>query len=221
MKHDENIDQLARIIWEYHHMHQSLKKADALFVLCSHDLRVAEYAATLFFEDYAPLLIFSGGMAHSEDLLTTGWDKSEAEIFADIAIKNGVPPEKIISEKKATNTGENISFTRALLKEKNLDPNSFILVQKPYMERRTYATFMKQWPDKNFLVTSPSLSYQEYMQGEISKETIINIMVGDLQRIKEYPALGYQIFQKIPSEVQEAYDKLVLLGFDRHLMKVE
>jgi hypothetical protein len=44
-------------------------------------------------------------------------------------------------------------------------------------------------------------------------------MVGDLQRIKFYPALGFQIEQEIPDEVWQAYEKLVELGYDQHLIK--
>jgi hypothetical protein len=43
-------------------------------------------------------------------------------------------------------------------------------------------------------------------------------MVGDLQRIREYPARGFQIPQDIPDDVWEAYLELVKAGFDRHLI---
>ena len=57
----------------------------------------------------------------------------------------------------------NVLFTREMLAAKGLDPASFILVQKPYMERRTFATFSKVWPDKRIMVTSPRLSLDEYL----------------------------------------------------------
>lgn len=44
-------------------------------------------------------------------------------------------------------------------------------------------------------------------------------MVGDLQRIKEYPIKGFQIQQEIPSNVWDAYEKLVSLGYTSHLIK--
>ena len=50
-------------------------------------------------------------------------------------------------ENKATNTGENIANSRALLAANGITPASLIVVQKPFMERRSYATFMKQWPE--------------------------------------------------------------------------
>jgi hypothetical protein len=44
-------------------------------------------------------------------------------------------------------------------------------------------------------------------------------MIGDLQRIQLYPAKGFQIYQEIPAEVWAAYEQLVALGFDKHLVK--
>lgn len=44
-------------------------------------------------------------------------------------------------------------------------------------------------------------------------------MVGDLQRIKFYPAKGFQVYQEIPNDVWNAYEQLIAAGFDKHLMK--
>jgi uncharacterized SAM-binding protein YcdF (DUF218 family) len=183
--------------------------------LGSHDLRVAERGAELFLDAWAPLLIFSGGLGNFTKTL---WKESEADLFAKIAIDKGVPAKDIFIENKSTNTGENILFTQQLLKEKKLDPQSFLLVQKPYMERRSYATFKKHWPDKKLLVTSPQISFEDYPTPEISLEKVVDIMVGDLQRIKLYPAKNFQIPQDIPDEIWQAFERLVELGFNGHLI---
>ena len=212
-------DKALRTIWDYMQMNQPIKKADAIFVLCSHDIRVAEYVTELFISGFADWIIFSGG---SGELTKSIFDKPEAEIFAEVAIKNGIPKDRIIIEPNSTNTGENIINTSKLLESKQLHFGSFILVQKPYMERRTYATFAKQWPDDSveFQVTSPKLDMDTYFNtGDISKETTINVMVGDLQRIMEYPKLGFQIPQDVPKDVNEAYKYLLDQGFSKHLIK--
>src|SRR5258705_5483030 len=136
---------LAKKLWEYHHMNHALEKTDCILVLGSHDLRVAERAAQLYFEGWAPIIIFSGGLGN---LTKEMWTETEADQFAEIAINMGVPKEAILIENKSTNTGENILFTQRLLARRNLYPQSFIVVQKPYMERRSYATFKKYWADK-------------------------------------------------------------------------
>jgi uncharacterized SAM-binding protein YcdF (DUF218 family) len=212
---DQEILTLARILWNYHHMNHKLVKSDCILVLGSHDTRVAERAAELFLDGWAPLLIFSGGLGRLTDGI---FNETEADKFAAIAIDKGVPAQAILIENRSTNTGENIVFTQALLKERNLDPQSFIVVQKPYMERRSFATFVNHWPSKRVTVTSPQISFERYPTDEIPVERVINIMVGDLQRIKVYAEKGFQVYQEIPVSVWNAYERLVELGFDKQLI---
>jgi uncharacterized SAM-binding protein YcdF (DUF218 family) len=213
---NQEVFELSSILWDYHQMHHPLRESDLILALGSHDLRVAERAAALYLDGWAPLLVFSGGLGN---LTSDIWTVPEADQFAEIAIRKGVPEEAILIENKSTNTGENIQFTQALLQRRGLDPQSFIVVQKPYMERRSYATFKKHWPEKELIVTSPQYTLATYPNEEIPLEKVIHIMVGDLQRIKIYPAKGFQIEQDIPEKVWAAYEQLVALGFDQHLVK--
>jgi uncharacterized SAM-binding protein YcdF (DUF218 family) len=217
---DDRIRALAERVWRYHQLDHQLARADAIMVLCSHDTRVAERGAAIFLEGWAPLLIFAGGLGAITKHL---WSEPEADQFARIAIGMGVPESRILIENRSTNTGENVIFTKRLLAEAGLDPRSFILVQKPYMERRSYATFRKQWPGKEVIVTSPRASFDDYLAAysneTLSADDVVSIMVGDLQRIKVYPELGFQIPQEIPADVWEAYGELVKAGYDRHLVR--
>ncbi len=212
---EAKVIRLAKILWDYHHMNHNPEKADCILALGSHDLRVAERAADIYHERWAPLIIFSGGLGN---LTQHVWTEPEADQFARVAEQRGVPKKDILIENKSTNTGENILFTQQLLQEKQMDPESFILVQKPYMERRSYATFKRHWPEKKLWVSSPQLAFEEYITDEIPADKVINIMVGDLQRIKIYPSKGFQIFQEIPDEVWSAYEELIQLGYNRHLV---
>jgi uncharacterized SAM-binding protein YcdF (DUF218 family) len=216
---DDQILALAETIWNYHLMKHQLAQADAIMVLCSHDEKVAERGAQLFLDGWAPLIIFSGGQG---EITKTLWDEPEAERFARIAIALNVPQESILVEGASTNTGENVQFTRRLLAEKGLDPLKFILVQKPYMERRSFATFRKYWPEKEVIVTSPQVSFRDYLSEysnrSLTAADVIGIMVGDLQRIKLYPSRGFQIAQEIPNEVWRAFERLVRAGYDKYLI---
>jgi uncharacterized SAM-binding protein YcdF (DUF218 family) len=184
------------------------------------DDRVAVRVAQLYVQGYGGYVIFSGGIAHRNDVLRPAWAAPEAEHFAEVAVRHGVPRGKILIENRARDTGENIVFTYQLLQERNLYPKSLLLVQKPYMERRAYAAFKKQWPDPeaDFTVTSPQIPYDEYFNSANPKERVIHVMVGDLQRIREYPKFGYQVRQRIPSKVWEAYKQLVRMGYTNHLI---
>ncbi|WP_439481960.1 YdcF family protein [Cyclobacterium plantarum] len=214
-KVNSNVLDLAKILWDYHQLNHTLQPSDAIFVLGSHDTRVAERGAVLWLEGMAKYLILSGGLGN----FTQGiWDEPEADKFARIAMEMGVPEKAILVENQSSNTGENIRFTQHLLEKKGLDFRQFIVVQKPYMERRSYATFKKHWPEKTLWVTSPRISFEAYPNEEISMPIVIQSMVGDLQRIKEYPKKGFQIHQDIPDEVWAAFEQLVALGFDQHLI---
>jgi uncharacterized SAM-binding protein YcdF (DUF218 family) len=212
------VDALAERIWDYHQLGHELAPSDAILVLCSHDLRVAERGAQLFLDGWAPLLVFSGGLGGITRRL---WSEPEADQFARVALGVGVPREKILTETASTNTGENVLFTRRLLEERGVECRRFLLVQKPYMERRSYATFRKLWPGPDVVVTSPRVSFEEYLAGysnrELTRDDVIGIMVGDLQRIRIYPAAGFQVHQDIPADVWAAFEELVEAGYDRYL----
>ena len=205
----------AQVVWDYHHMNHQLVKSDVILVLGSHDESVAERGAELYLRGLAPLVIFSGGLGR----LTQGeWPEPEADRFARIAESLGVPRSAMLIENRSTNTGENIRFTGELLRLHGLDPKRFIVVQKPYMERRSYATFKKHWPEKELLVTSPQISFDAYTD-RMGLEKVVQIMVGDLQRIRIYPDKGFQIPQNIPDEVWNAYEYLVEEGFDQYVIR--
>ncbi len=213
----DRVDELARIVWDYHLMHHPLRQADGIFVLGSNDLRVAEWAAELWQRKLAPFIVVSG---NSGALTRHLFQRTEAEEFRDVITGRGVPAEAVLLEDKATNTGDNVIFTRRLLEERGLRVRTLICIQKPYMERRTFAVVRKLWPELDPVISSPPLSYEEYPNTVIDRDTLVNIMVGDLQRIMEYPRLGFQIPQEVPAEVRAAYGQLIALGYDRHLAKI-
>lgn len=216
MAKGEQLDTFARIVWDYHHLNHVLEKADCIIVLGSHDTRVAERGAEVFLAGWAPLIVFSGNLG----ALTSGlWQRPEAEIFADVAAGMGVPRERILIEKESTNTGENVDLSKKLLLERGVRPTKAIVVQKPYMERRAYATFRKRWPELEILLTSPQLDFDAYATEGIKRDDVIHIMVGDLQRIILYAEKGFQIPQDVPADVMAAYAGLVEAGYTRRLVR--
>jgi uncharacterized SAM-binding protein YcdF (DUF218 family) len=211
-----DVDRWARLVWDYHHVGHALARADVVLVLGSHDTRVAERAADVFLEGWAPLVVFSGHLG----ALTRGrFERSEAAVFADVAVSRGVPRERILLEDRSTNTGENVVFTRHLLSDRGIGAKRAIAVQKPYMERRTLATFHARWPGLDVIVTSPQIDWTEYPTREISRDDVIHIMVGDLQRLMVYAERGWSEAQEIPPEVVEAYRRLVEAGYTRRLIE--
>ena len=215
---DTEVDLLVQIIWEYMLVGRSLRNADCIFVLCSHDIRVADYAVTLYEAGCAPYLLFSGGVIQQNSALGVFWDTTEAEYFARHALALGVPADRVLIENRSSNTGENFLFSRQLLDARGFDFQSFIMVQKPYMERRVLATALKLWPDEEYVVTSPPISCIEYLRGDLPRDAVIQHIVGDFQRIKIYGKNGFQAPQAIPDIVWDAFEQLVALGYDERLV---
>ncbi len=214
-------EQATALVWEYMLLHHQLEKADIIFVLGSLDERVAHYAAELWKSNWAPWLVFSGdGRQHSDELLKDAYGgRTEADHMMAIAVASGVPKEHIIVENRANNSGENYQFTEPLLTARGIARNMVIIVQKPYMERRAYATGKIHWPNSQLIVTSPPVAgFDAYIKNAFDPDLIRNIMVGDLQRIKEYPTKGFQIPQAIPDDVWAAYEYLVAAGYTKRLL---
>ncbi|GAA5497599.1 Uncharacterized SAM-binding protein YcdF, DUF218 family [Rubritalea squalenifaciens DSM 18772] len=205
----------AQTIWDYHQMHHDIQPADMIWALGSHDLRVADRAAELWHQGMAPIVVMSGGLGN----FTRGhFKKPEAELFAERALDLGVPWDSILIENQSTNSGENVSLSRQLLDSKMISVKSAIAVHKPYMERRAYATIRAQWPELEVQASSPQLNLFEYCTEDICADTVINIMIGDLQRIMEYPKQGFMIQQPVPDHVQQAMDRLIEAGYTNHLL---
>jgi hypothetical protein len=82
---------------------------------------------------------------------------------------------------------------------------------------------MKLWPEKRAIVTSPQVTLDEYLEkysnDELSIDEVVSIMVGDLQRVRLYADMGFQIPQHIPAEVWEAFEALVAAGYDTRLVR--
>jgi len=218
MRINEEILRAARVIWDYHQLGHKPIKADVIVALGTNDLRVAEFAADLYRHEFGKLLVCTGGMAHQNDLLATAWEQTEAEMFANIAERCGVPRDRMLLETEATNTAENVRFTRRLLDRQNVRPGNIVIAVKPFMQRRTWATLATEWPEMPATLASPKMTLDEYFTDELHPEKILNIMLGDLQRIWIYARRGWSAPQKIPPEVMAAYEQLKAAGFTKHLI---
>ena len=79
-------NQAIQILWDYMCLHQQLQPADCIigFGCCNED--VARRAAQLYFQGYAPRVLFSGGLGRNTRAM---WSRSEAEHFREVAVAEG------------------------------------------------------------------------------------------------------------------------------------
>jgi uncharacterized SAM-binding protein YcdF (DUF218 family) len=217
MKNSPTLEVLrnARTLWDYHNVKVPIEHVDFILAMGSHDERVANCAASMFLHGYAPLLVTSGGYGKvTKDI----WKITEGERFALIAEQMGVPRKYIIVEPQATNTGANLVLTREILQGRGIDVRSALLVTKPYMSRRALAAAERQWPEIKWLIAAPDISFDEYPNSEVSVDRMINLMVGDLQRLKVYADQGFQTPQIIPDFVWASYDFLRDAGYNEFVI---
>lgn len=211
----------ARVIWDYLHLRHEPIPADMIVALGTNDLRVAHFAADLYERGFGETVVFTGGIAHQNDLLATGWDRSEAEVFAEAALGRGVPSDRILLETDATNTSANIRLARKLIEGQGLKPRNIVLAVKPFMQRRTMACMAVEWPEMPATVASPAMTLDEYFTPELTPERVIHIMMGDLQRIWVYAKKQWQSPQRLTPEVLSAFEALKERGFTRQLISDE
>ncbi|MEV4094277.1 ElyC/SanA/YdcF family protein [Streptosporangium saharense] len=124
----------------------------------------------------------------------------------------------MLVEPRATNTGENFTYTRDLLAQHGITVTSAVLISRPYQQRRAYATCKKIWPEIEVTCTSLPLSLDDYVESIGGVDRVINMLVGDTQRITEYAKKGFAIEQPYPDEVRAAFERLVDAGYTSRLI---
>ncbi|WP_031185126.1 YdcF family protein [Streptomyces sp. NRRL F-5635] len=207
-----------RRLWEYHQMGHTPRPCSVAIGLGSHDLGVADTAAELYERGMAPLIVFTGATSPTT---RERMPRGEAVHYRERALERGVPSSAVLVEPRARNTGDNIRFSRELLSEAGVDVSSVLLISKPYEERRAYATARKLWPEVEIVSASSPMTLNEYVDSIGDARTVIDMLVGALQRLLVYPEQGFLISQPVPADVIEAYERLCQAGFTSRLLTID
>lgn len=205
----------AQAIWDYHQMHHEPRPCSVAVGLGSHDLGVADTTVDLYRRGLAPLIVFTGSTSPTT---REQMPRGEAVHYRERALELGVPDSAILVEPNARNTGDNISFSRALLEENDIDVKSALLVSKPYEERRAYATARKLWPEVEIVSASTPMTLTDYVDSIGDARRVIDMLVGALQRLLIYPEQGFVVALPVPDGVMRAYDRLRNEGFTSRLV---
>jgi uncharacterized SAM-binding protein YcdF (DUF218 family) len=212
---DPRIADAVETLWRYHDLRHELRPTDVGVGLGSHDLSVATTVAKLYHLGMFPLVVFTGANAPTT---VQRFPRGEATHYREHAISLGVPPEAILTEETATNTGENITRTRQLLTGHGYTPTSVTLVSRPYQQRRAYATCRKLWSEVEPICAATPLPLAEYIASSGDETRVINMLVGDTQRIEVYAERGFAIPQPVPDDVRAAMALLIDAGYTERLV---
>jgi uncharacterized SAM-binding protein YcdF (DUF218 family) len=204
----ETLDHAGRL-WTYLSATRAREPCDAIVVCCSYDLRVCDYACELIRQELAPRLVLTGKSGNWTRHL---WAVPEARIFAERALANGIDPGRIELEEQATNFGENIAFVRSSW----LQLRRVTFVTKPNAVLRVALTVPVQWPEVTAWIDAPPLAFPHEVSQIIGVLGVIHEMVGDIDRVMQYPARGFHRPHALPEPILESWRYLIAAGFDAH-----
>ncbi|WP_327349680.1 YdcF family protein [Streptomyces sp. NBC_01321] len=205
----------ARVIWDFHQVGHEPRPCSAAITLGSLDLGVASTTANLYHAGMFPVVVFTGDTSAATK---ERFPRGEAIHYREHALSLGVPDEAILLEPKASNTGQNIGFSREVLENAGIAVTTVLLISMPYMQRRAYATCRKLWPEVEPVCVSQPLAFDEYAKTHDDEKQFIDMLMGDMERVMEYPKRGFAIEQHVPERVRDAFDRLRTRGYDSWLL---
>lgn len=164
------------------------KDGDAIIVLGCKNMPILEdrvkYAAKLYKEKRADLLLLSGGGIYK--------DRLETDIMLNLALKYGVDLNNILLEKESTNTPENLINCYKLLKEKITSDNikRLLIVSSDFHMKRCELTIEKVLPNR--------VEYSYCCNSNFSKDNLDNKELNierkvnnEAKRLVKYAKLNY------------------------------
>ena len=137
------------------------EKADVIFIPGNGYPQMAERAAELYHQGFAPYILPSGkysvtvgrfGGVLREQERYDGDSRTEYEFLQDVLVKNGVPPQAILREDRAGYTYENALLSREAVERAQLAVHRAILCCKNYHAKRALLYYQTVFPDTTFFV---------------------------------------------------------------------
>lgn len=205
----------ARALWDFHQMGHALRPCSAAIALGSLDLGVATTTAELHHSGMFPVVVFTGDTSPAT---RERFPRGEAHHYREHALSLGMPDEAILLEPKATNAGQNITYSREVLEDAGIAVTTVLLISMPYMQRRAYATCRKQWPEVTPVCVSQPLTYDAYVSTHEDEKQLIDMLMGDMQRVMDHPKRGFAIDQSVPPATRAAFTRLRTRGYDTWLL---
>jgi uncharacterized SAM-binding protein YcdF (DUF218 family) len=123
-------------------------------------------AIELYRAGHAPRMVFSSGFIFT---------MREAEVMKAVAVANGVPAEAILLEESASNTHDNVAFTKRILDERGW--RRVLLVSSPYHMRRALLTWRRLAPEVTVIPTPvPESQFYDRHERGITLEQIRGLL---------------------------------------------
>ncbi len=204
-----------------------LRRFDVLLVFGGDLTLAVEHAAAAYHSGLAGKLLVSGGMGHSTEILRGNVkqkygidtkDMAEGDILATVAmVYLGIPQKDILSENISTNCGQNAEYSMRLLAERDTAHEKILLLQDPFLQRRSQASLEKYMRRGRAWSFAPVIPTAEHLLAgkPWSRERFVEFLIREIPRLRDdehgYGPMGsgYIGHCDIPPEVEEAYALIV------------
>ena len=194
-------------VWDYLAVAEPPARADVVFVFGSQALAVPSHAAELYRAGHAPVVLVSGRYGR---MTRDVFDQPEALVFRDRLLRDGVPPEAVVTETLAGNTLENVRFGLAALHRQRIAVGSALLVAKPFVMRRCAATFARQAPGVRVRCCPPETNLARSI--DRPPTAFAARLAAEVDRLDRYAAAGDIAKQRVPVTVREAVRRIACAG---------
>jgi len=137
------------------------QKADVIFIPGGSFPELPEYAAQLYHDGFAPVLVPSGGLSvkldkwpgvRSKQDIYNGDYHTDCEFYTDVLVKSSVPNEAILQEDKSGFTKENAIFSHNICDANGVTVHRGIIVCKSFHARRCQMMYQLAFPKAELLV---------------------------------------------------------------------
>lgn len=204
----------AKDLFEYLYVRDMMDQhADLIFGFGHFDLKIPRQCASLYACGAAPKILFSGGRGSgSADL-----KEAEAVVFRNVLLAEfpQIPGSDVIVECASANTGENITMSASVLKERDIGKNfesginSVIAVASPYRQRRVWRTLKLHLPKIKVYNMPPQTTFEsEVMLFDQKGMDFIALLIGEMARIISYPDKGFMVSDDLTVRQMESYNRL-------------
>ncbi|MEK7180610.1 MAG: YdcF family protein, partial [Patescibacteria group bacterium] len=176
-----------------------LPETEAIFVFGHYQPLVAQHATELWKKKKGEKIILTG--KGGSGLIPKTFN-TEAEYFASILTKAGIPEQSLILEKESSNVLENVKMGIMACHAIGFFPKTLVLCALPPLLLRTHATFQKQFPE--IAVYGSAFP----MPSKWFTDTRMKRLLGEFDRLKNYAKKGDISYVEIPEKVLLAKENI-------------
>lgn len=169
-------------ITEFIFMNDEISKVDVILIPGGSYSELAIQAAELYNKGYTKYILPSGGENRHLDQYDTEYD-----FLKEILIDHGVPESAILIENKAKHTFDNAQLSLQVLREKQIDFSSVMLLCKSFHSRRAYMTYKIYFPREVEFIVCPVVDRRNISKDNwFMDEDKIEIVFTEVKKIGEY-----------------------------------